>query len=430
MNEFKPIKKLNVNRRLSNGKLIIVGQLAQNKSSIYFQYDQDYLNNYSSLSPFNLKFNHEVLKAPLLPHNRLHGVFADSLPDDWGLLLMDRIFRQNSIQQTQITALDRLAYMGENCMGALSYTPVSSFSQSSINEKIKLEQLGKNAVKLFEGNMDKILPELASIGSPGGARPKAQIYIKKNDVSQMTIYRKEDYQPWLIKFTSQILLLGHQEGLCEAAYLRMTNNCGIEVPNWRLISFNHSDTVVNWLAMQRYDCCQNINFQGRYHIHSLCGLLDADFRQSSLDYEDSIRASQILCKSPEVGKEFFKRAMFNLFTSNQDDHSKNWEFIQEDNGLWRASPFFDITFSPTPFNEHSSSYGGYGKSPSLKAIQKLANIANFKNWNQAKQVIINIVDEINNWQMIAKNMNISANKNSMITKHLKQTQRDNKHLYH
>ena len=65
--------------------------------------------------------------------------------------------------------------------------------------------------------------------------------------------------------------------------------------------------------------------------------------------------------------------MFNLFACNQDDHSKNWAFLQSDNGQWQPAPFYDATYSPHPFNEHATAFLGYGKQPPLKAIQKLAN---------------------------------------------------------
>jgi len=428
MSDFIPIKKIRVHRRLSNGKKVDVGQLAQNKLSVYFQYDEGYLANFHSLSPFKLPFNHNLIKAPKTPHNHLHGVFADSLPDGWGLLLMDRVFRQNNIQTSQITALDRLAYMGNNCMGALSYSPVSEIKPRDISGTIKLEQLGKDAVNVFEGNSHKVLPALANIGSPGGARPKAQIYINPLIPTQMTTTSLAGYEPWLVKFTSPTLLLGHEEGLCEAAYLTIAHSIGIKVPEWKILNMNGDNQQSNWLAMRRYDCEQSGDFLGRYHTHSLCGLLDADFRQPALDYEDIIRASQVLCKSPAVGKDFFKRAIFNLFTLNQDDHSKNWEFIQHDDGKWFPAPFFDITFSPTPHNEHSTAYVGYGKTPSLKAIQKLASLASYKNWIDAQTVIKEIIDAINNWDTIASKLSISKTTRDMISKQLKQTQLDNKSL--
>ncbi|WP_258132704.1 HipA domain-containing protein [Aliivibrio sifiae] len=38
--------------------------------------------------------------------------------------------------------------------------------------------------------------------------------------------------------------------------------------------------------------------------------------------------------------------MFNYITVNQDDHSKNFAFLADDNDNWRLSPFYDIVYSP------------------------------------------------------------------------------------
>ena len=39
-------------------------------------------------------------------------------------------------------------------------------------------------------------------------------------------------EPWLVKFTSSALALGHEEGLCEAVYLTLAKRGGIETPDW------------------------------------------------------------------------------------------------------------------------------------------------------------------------------------------------------
>ena len=79
---------LQVKRTLTTGQCIDVGALAENKTGVYFQYDKEYLQRRnSSLAPFNLAFSKELQKAPKQPHYGLHGVFADSLPDGWGLFL-------------------------------------------------------------------------------------------------------------------------------------------------------------------------------------------------------------------------------------------------------------------------------------------------------------------------------------------------------
>ena len=424
MTEFQSTRQLNVYRRLSNGEKVLAGQLAQNKQGIFFQYDSDYLSHYHSLSPFHLPFNHTLNLAPLTPHQGLHGVFADSLPDGWGLMLMDRIFRHHHIQPHQLTPMDRLAYIGERGMGALSYAPGSEYSETTQNTLSDLADLGQQATQLFDGQTDEVLTALANAGGSGGARPKALIFFDPKKPDQVATTPQSGLQPWLIKFTSQNLLLGHDEGRCEAAFLSIACNAGIHVSSWQLIETAEARA---WLALRRFDC-NPAHHAGRYHVHSLCGLLDADFRQPSIDYEDLIKASQILCQSPAIGQVQFVRAIFNLFACNQDDHSKNWSFILSDQGKWQPSPFFDITFSPTPNNEHTTAFMGYGCQPPLKAVQQLAQQANFSSWNQAKDEIIRIADALSQWSEIAAGLGISPKIQKMISTQLNKTWQENKHL--
>lgn len=403
--------KLTVHRRLESGKSVMVGTIAQNNQGVFFQYADDYLSQYHSLSPFKLPFNNEVHLCCENAHKGMFGAFADSLPDGWGTLLMDRIFRQHNIAPYQITQMDRLSYIGDRALGALKYEPYNEFGSNhhEQNNDISLFMLGKEALAVFEGHSNEILQQLANAGSSGGARPKAQIYFDSKTPQQVSTLEKPNLEPWLIKFTSVSLPLKHEEGLCEAAYLTMAKNVGINVPDWLIIPVKS----FNWLATKRFDCTP---MGGRYHLQSLCSLLDADFRTPSLDYIDLIKAGQMLCNSPVVGQLLFIRALFNLFSANQDDHTKNWAFLQNDKGEWHPSPFYDITFSPSINGEHCTAFCGYGKIPPKKAIQELANKANF-NWVQAKQVIEKIVTEIQSFPIIAKDLDISKNTIKMISRY-------------
>lgn len=95
-----------VKRKLASGAVQTVGELAEDKSGTYFQYDDKYLSEHNaSLSPFKLNTNNLLQKASTQVHYGLHGVFADSLPDGWGLYLMDRVFRNNGFNPKTITAL-------------------------------------------------------------------------------------------------------------------------------------------------------------------------------------------------------------------------------------------------------------------------------------------------------------------------------------
>ncbi|MEF1288316.1 type II toxin-antitoxin system HipA family toxin, partial [Vibrio sp. M260118] len=264
---FKPIQKLAVTRTLSSGEQISVGVLAQNRQGVFFQYADDYLQQFGNLSPFTLQSSIQVQAAPKQPHQGVHGVFGDCLPDGWGMLLQDRIFRQKGILPNQLTAMDRLAFVGDKGMGALSFSPVSEFSATT-HADIDLATLGLEAQTLFDSSMSdymddnhdeldghtqQVLAALVAGGSSGGARPKAQIYMPAGETQHCRTFAKPGDEAWLIKFTSKNLALGHEEGLCEAVYLQMAELAKCQPPQWQLIEAPPTSGASAWLALKRFD---------------------------------------------------------------------------------------------------------------------------------------------------------------------------------
>lgn len=413
--------KLEVWRTLSTAGRVKVGVLAKNQQGIFFQYDESYLNQFpqGNLSPFKLVFNRSVQLAPRQLFEGLHSVFADSLPDGWGRLLMDRVFTQHQIPLFTISPLERLAYVGDTAIGALSYYPISDFSSQS-DETILLSTLGLEAQAIFDGQTDEVLGALAQVGSSGGARPKAQVFFTKNDDAHChTKYRPHD-EPWLVKFTSKNLPLQHDEGLCEAVYLRLAEKAGIDVPVWRLLDAPKKSGATQWLATKRFDCVATENAQlGRKHTLTICGLLEANFREPCFDYLDLIKVSNLLCQDMRAGQMQFRRAMFNLYALNQDDHTKNFAFLQNDKGEWQLSPCYDVTFSPSPYGEHMTSYAGFGKSPPLAAIQTLAYQANLE-WKDALLIIDEVREAISHFAVFANEMEVSKKVQKIIQTQLNQ----------
>lgn len=425
-----PVRRLDVLRRLANGERVCAGTLASSADgrATYFQYDADYLRVHAGLSPFALPADGELHRGPAAPHGGLHGVFADSLPDGWGLLLMDRAFRRHGVPRHRVTALDRLAYVGERGMGALEYAPVIDYGRAE-RAAVDVGALGDLARAIFEARAEEDIPvpaALAHAGSSAGARPKALLYLSDDgELAGASLSPGPGLTPALVKFTSASLPLGHEESLCEAAYLRMARDAGIDTPSYRLIPAPASSPAVASLALTRFDCTAG---GGRYHMHTLCGLLDADFRAPSMDYEDLIRASQVLCGSPAVGQDQFARAVFNLFALNQDDHTRNWAFLQDDAGRWRPSPAFDLTFSPTPHGEHATAFAGHGSRPPLRAMQALASQANFATWNRARECIERVLDGVAKWPEYAAEAGVGARTRTLVAKELDRTYRENKAL--
>lgn len=42
--------------------------------------------------------------------------------------------------------------------------------------------------------------------------------------------------------------------------------------------------------------------------------------------------------------EVFRRMVFNVLANNTDDHNKNFSFVMSEDGTWRLSPAYDVTY--------------------------------------------------------------------------------------
>ena len=74
---------------------------------------------------------------------RLPGLVADALPDGWGLMLMDRLFRKAGRPSSGLSPLDRLAFIGTRAMGALTFEPADPLALSG--EDVQLLELAQQA---------------------------------------------------------------------------------------------------------------------------------------------------------------------------------------------------------------------------------------------------------------------------------------------
>lgn len=117
--------------------------------------------------------------------------------------------------------------------------------------------------------------------------------------------------------------------------------------------------------------------------------------------------------------------IFYLFSGNQDDHAKNWNFLQDDFGNWSLSPAFDTTFSPSPYYEHFTSFMGFSKMPSKKAILKLAKLAGEE---EPFAVIEEVVETLSGFSLLAKQLSVKPSGIKEATKTLNELYRQNKQL--
>lgn len=397
--------KLIVKRRLSDGNNINVGELAENNTGIYFQYDELYLAKYSNISPFALDESTNLQLGPSTPHKKLHGVFADSLPDGWGLYLMDRIFRKKDYDPRAISQLERLAFIGDNCLGSLIYEPAMARDENKSQHDISLQELGKQAIEEFEGTESALIDHLMNAAGSGGARPKINATLLAN--GSYTTKRYANGTPCLIKLTSDNFYLKHEESLVEFCCMTLANKCGIETAEFALI--NGCDDRF-WLRQKRFDC---VGDKGRIHMISASGLLDASFREPALDYVDLVKATRAMCNAEEA-KKLIQRALFNYLICNQDDHAKNFAFLCDDNNNWRLSPFYDVVYSPSSFGEHMTAFNGNGASPTKASLALMARHAGI-NIKETAKIAENIMDNMVNAKTLFKSVDLSKTTINTIT---------------
>ena len=120
-----------------------------------FQYHKAWLASGFSLSPTELPLKEELFHASPDLFGGNFAIFEDSLPDGYGLYLLNRMLKEQGSSLKVLTPLQRLSIIGRSGMGALSYLPVMpGFGrQKELTDEEKLdflqEDLEKNARSLI-----------------------------------------------------------------------------------------------------------------------------------------------------------------------------------------------------------------------------------------------------------------------------------------
>lgn len=374
------------------GSKNLVGRLLLKNRQIFFEYDAVFIKTGFELSPFKLPLKAGVIASSDRTFEGLFGVFNDSLPDGWGRLLLDRKLRSVGLNPGALSSLDRLCFVGSHGMGALSYEPENS---SSITElPTDLDEIDYEIQATLD-EKDTFVDDLLLLGgSSAGARPKVLLHI--------------DNEEWLVKFRSS--LDPKDISSIEYAYHLMAKEAGLNVPEAKLFP---SRRGLGFFGVKRFDR------QGdkRIHMHSIAGLLHADHREPSLDYETIMKATLYLTRDVRECEMQFRNAVFNVLSHNRDDHSKNFSFLMNASGTWNLSPAYDLTFSSGPAGEHSTMLMGEGKNPTKDHLLKLASIGNIK-----KEKVLEIIEQVltvtQKWREFAVNAGVSKLQTQNIEKAL------------
>lgn len=307
----------------------------------YFTYHPDFVKKGLNIAPLDAPIQGRTTLLPVWGeddklYQKLPAFVADSLPDAWGNQLFDVWRQQNHLSGTDVTPLDKLSFIGKRGMGALEFLP--EVSDECKVDKISIQSLATLAERIFvEKEKVQILPDesitlqsLLAVGtSAGGRQPKAIIAINRNtgEIRSGQIAGLPDYDYFLLKFGNA----QYCSAELEMVYYELATHAGINMMPSRLYTI---DGHTHFLT-QRFDRKDG----KKLYTQTLAAICPgADSYEQLIDVCRKLHLQEADCL------EVFRRMVFNILANNTDDHNKNFSFIMNEQGEWRLSPAYDMTY--------------------------------------------------------------------------------------
>lgn len=312
------------------GATVEVGTLypADRSAAVAFEYARDWLSRPDAFA----------VDPPLLPlragvfHTAgLPGAFADSGPDRWGRIVIERSVRHGVLERRPYRAIDYLlAIEDAGRIGALRFrrpgaTEFLGATRGVIPPLLRLRQL-LAATDAVHGDRasSRDLAFLLGAGSPlGGARPKCLVSLPDGRVAIAKFPKPDD---------TRDVAVG------EVLALAVARAAGIRTVDHRLVTVDGRGVAI----IERFDR------EGHDRIpfvsaSTLLGLLPDD-HGSYTRLADAIRAHGHAVTADLA--ELWRRLVYSIRIGNVDDHMRNHGFLMQSPGGWALSPAYDI--NPTP----------------------------------------------------------------------------------
>lgn len=329
------------------------------QNSYAFAYDKDFLKSGIEISPLGMPLSKKVYCFDsFVAFNYLPPVFADSLPDSFGNSLINVWMRKQGIPIENITPLDKLAYIGQRGIGALTYEPIRSpyrekpFAIDLRNVIDSSRQIINSEIQDMDG--DDALRSIIRVGSSaGGAQAKAVVGWNKQTneflVGDHTL--PDEFEHWILKITPNEF---PNRGKTEFEIYQRVIDSGITMSYSELYKL---DGVEHFIT-KRFDRDKG----KRHHVVSFSAMahLPMIAPQGHRSYEQLLACAQELGLDYSGLEQLFRRIAFNVYINECDDHTKNFSFLLKEEGEWELSPAYDLTGSKfdsnDPWNSSSSKH--------------------------------------------------------------------------
>jgi len=406
----------------------------QENGLIGFQYDDKFILSGIEVSPIKMPLSNATYSFPSLneiTYKGLPGMLADSLPDKFGNIVINRYLESQGRQKDSLTTIEKLCYTGQRGMGALEYEPAQKID---LSEKIDLDGLTKLASEILSEKEniklkydDAMIAQLMQSSSPvGGARAKTLIAWNEatNDIRSGQVNAGPGFEYWLLKFDDiennkdkDSTPDDKEYTKIEYAYYLMAKAAGIEMSECRLYKENGRSHFMT----KRFD--RKGSNGEKIHMQSLCAMAHMDFNSPrDYSYEDAFAVMKQLNLGQHDFLQMFKRMLFNDYAKNFDDHTKNIAFLMDKKGKWSLSPAYDITFSYRKSSlwvrGHQMLINGKEDGITKEDFYAVAKKVGIKK-SSATKCINQVSAAIEKWDEFAKEAGLSLKNTERIKKQLK-----------
>lgn len=413
----RPLSEVDVYLDEGPGQPVYVGVLTssyqggRNLASASFQYDRNYLARADryALSP----------DLPLVPtriwtgtNTNLFGAFADASPDAWGQKLVEAnnavLRKHGAVLPQALGDFDFLLGVSDNTrMGALRLAAVEashvttpqSWLGPDASPETEVGSLTKTLriAARYEAReaSDEEIEYLAGIAtSPGGARPKANVWGANGQLSLLKLPHSKDgnvdVEGW------------------EAVLLTIAGRAGLQVPQFSVHRASEAKSV---LVLDRFDRrTQGAKQQRHGYISAATALgLGKHDENSSATYEQFAQVIIETTKRSDAAlREMYGRIALTVLANNVDDHWRNHGFIRVD-GAWQLAPLFDVNPNPRRGVVYSRAISG-SDDPRNRDIRSLHAIADaYKlSSSESAEIIAGVAAQVRNWPEVARELGIPS----------------------
>ncbi len=327
------------------------------------------------------------------------GFLSDTAPDRWGRKLIARRERIDAKKEHRSprTLFESDYIFGVNDFGrtgGLRFRDTDTGEYVStrnilaappITELRRLEQASLNLEDSKDPDEEKWFKDLIEPGSSlGGARPKANVLDENGNI-------------WIAKFPSRSD--DRNVGAWEMLLHDLQKKCGINVPDAQKLDISEAGSI---FLVKRFD---RIGTKRVHFSSAMTMLSETDNSNNQMGYLDIAGVIESICLNSESDlQELWARMVFNICTSNTDDHLRNHGFLYKNDG-WTLSPAYDV--NPDPENERLSLLIGDDNIKDLNAALEIADYFRYSS-EEAKTKMSFIQKTIrNSWEKLADFYHIS-----------------------